>query len=85
MEGVRREGVGSCQDQAVLGLHLLIPASGSAEAGKVRSSWGMELPLSPSSGGRESLLSPVMKGMVATARAERTQSSLGKESACWKV
>lgn len=32
------------------GASILIPASGSAEAGKVRSSWGMELPLSPSSG-----------------------------------
>lgn len=62
--------MGSCQDKPFWGF-ILIPASGSAEAGKVRSSWGMELPLSPSSGAGSSLLSPVMKGMVATARSRK--------------
>ena len=60
-------GHGVFPGQAVLGF-VLIPASGSAEAGKIRSSWGMELLFSSSSGAGSSLLSPVVKGMVATAR-----------------
>ena len=67
MEGVGEGVMGSFQDKRFWGF-VLIPASGSAEAGKIRSSWGVELLFSSSSGAGSSLLSPVIKGMVATAR-----------------
>ena len=53
--------------------------------GEIRSSWGGELPLNSSSGAGSSLLSPVVKGMVATARNRKNSIQLRKKSACWKV